>query len=79
MSEETIGVKQLYRSLPRIARATKKGYSFVVVKYSEPLFRIEPITSRSKEYTRYDMEKLQFKGSKTSSKDIDTILYGHSR
>lgn len=79
MQEATIGVKELYTSLPKIARATSRGSSFVVVKHSKPLFRIEPLTTRQKTYTKYDMEKLRFKGGKTLSQDIDKILYGRSR
>ena len=79
MQEQTIGVRELYTSIPKIARATNKGASFVVVKHAKPLFRIEPFLTRKKEYTRADFKKLQFKGGgKYTSRDIDTIMYGHS-
>lgn len=79
MQEQTIGVRELYTSIPKIARATSRGTSFVVMKRTKPLFRIEPFMTRKKEYTRFDMKKLQFKGGKTLSRDIDAILYGRSR
>jgi len=79
MPETTIGVRELYTNLPKIARATSKGASFVVVKHAKPLFRIEPLLTRQKEYTLSDFKKIQFKGGgKYTSKNIDAIVYGRS-
>ena len=79
MQETTIGVKELYTSLPKIARATSRGASFVVVKHAKPLFLINPLSTFQKKYTRHDMKRAQFKGGKTMSADIDTVLYGRAR
>ena len=79
MQEATIGVRELYTSIPKIARATSRGASFIVVKHAKPLFRIEPLMTRKKEYTLSDFKKLQFKGGgKHTSRDIDSIVYGRS-
>lgn len=81
MEPKIIGVKQLYRELPKIARAAKRGQSFLVVKHATPLFRIEPILpARPKKYTLKDFEKIQFRGGDPDlSKNIDKILYGVKR
>ena len=79
MPETTIGVKELYTSLPKIARATGRGDSFIVVKHAKPLFMINPIPAYSKKYTRHDMKRAQFKGSRSMSRDIDSVLYGSAR
>lgn len=79
MPETTIGIRELYTSIPKIARATSRGASFIVVKHAKPLFRIEPLETAKKEYTLSDFKKLQFKGGgKYTSRDIDSTVYGHS-
>lgn len=78
MPEQTIGVKELHANLPKIARQVQRGVSFVVLKHTTPLFRIEPIKKDTKKtYSLKDFEKLQFhSGEKNLSKKIDAIVYG---
>ena len=78
MDLEIIGVKKLYKQLRHISQATKMGQSFLVVRHSQPLFRIEPIQSKSlKKYSLKDFIKLQFTTEdKDLSKHIDRVLYG---
>jgi len=76
---ETIGVKQLYKNLRSIAKRTKKGESFIVVKHTTPLFRIVPHEQSDKEkpYTLQDVLALEFRsGEKNLHGKIDTIVYG---
>ena len=76
---EIIGVKQLYRNLGVIAKRTRKGESFVVMKHTTPLFRVVPYEedAESKPYTLGDLMQLQFRsGEKNLSKKIDKIVYG---
>ena len=77
MQTKTIGVKQLHQQLDKITRETRQGTSFVVLKHTTPLFRIEPINPIQKKYTLDDFKKLQFhSGEKNLSKNIDKIVYG---
>lgn len=77
---QIIGVKQLYKQLKQISQATLQGQSFLVVKNSKPVFRIEPIeTAQQKKYTLEDFKKIQFKmkdNDRHLSKNIDKIVYG---
>lgn len=80
MHEPMIGIKQLYKELPRVAKAAQMGRSFLVVKHNKPIFRIEPVrmpgTARKKN-TLTDFERLQFRGGdRNISKKIDQIVYG---
>ncbi|NCF75150.1 MAG: hypothetical protein GWO87_01530 [Xanthomonadaceae bacterium] len=79
MEAKIIGVKQLYKNLKTISEETLRGHSFIVVKNSKPVFRIEPINNENdnkKKYTLADFKKLQFKSKyKNLSKDIDKIVY----
>jgi antitoxin (DNA-binding transcriptional repressor) of toxin-antitoxin stability system len=77
METQIIGIKQLHKDLSKISEQAKKGQSFIVVKNSKPVFRIEPMESLGKpRYTLKDFEKIRFKGEKNLSKNIDKILYG---
>jgi hypothetical protein len=72
----TIGIKEFHKNFVKIAQKAKKGQSFVVVKHSEPLFKIEP-PENTKKYNLQDFKKIQFKSKdKDLSKNIDQILYG---
>ena len=74
----TIGVRELHRNMKRISERVSHGGSFVVMKSSRPVFRIEPIErKRERKYTWEDLEKFQFTGfEKDLSKKVDKILYG---
>jgi len=77
METQIIGIKQLHKELSKISEKARKGQSFIVVKNSKPVFRIEPLESLVKpRYTLKDLEKIRFKGEKNLSKNIDKILYG---
>ncbi len=75
--EQIIGIKQLHTQLRKISQETLKGRSFIVVKNSRPVFRIEPISdSKEKKYNFSDLKGLQFQCSdKNLSKKIDKIMY----
>jgi antitoxin (DNA-binding transcriptional repressor) of toxin-antitoxin stability system len=76
MNQQIIGIKQLHQNLKKIAEAALAGQSFIVVKNSRPVFKIEPIQSVSKKYTLADFRKLQFKiRDRNLSRKIDKILY----
>lgn len=70
-----IGVKQFHKEFKNIARDTRRGKSFLVMKRSEPLFRVEPVAQRPQK-SMADLFKIHFKGDKNLSKNIDKILYG---
>jgi len=77
MEPQIIGVKQLYKELKQISQAVQWGKTFLVVKNSKPVFRIEPVKKVArKEYSLRDFKKLQFTTSdKALSKRIDSIVY----
>lgn len=79
MENKIIGVKQLHKELKEISRKTLRGHSFIVVKNSKPVFRIEPINQKGlkeKKYTINDLWKIRFKSrDKNLSRNIDKILY----
>ena len=79
METKIIGVKQLYRDLKTISEETLNGHSFIVVKNSKPVFRIEPMNNgdnKKKKYTLADFKKIQFRSRyKNLSKNIDKIVY----
>jgi len=80
MERQIIGIKQLYRQLRQISQATVQGRSFLVVKNSKPVFRIEPIENiPQKRYSLEDFKKIQFtmkNKERNLSKHIDKIVYG---
>ncbi|MEK7649202.1 MAG: hypothetical protein AAB400_04825 [Patescibacteria group bacterium] len=78
MNDQIIGIKQLQTHLKHLTQQVQEGSSFVVVKNSKPVFRIEPIEgAKTKRYTLTDLKKLQFRsGTKNLSKSIDKIIYG---
>ena len=82
-----IGVKELYKSINKIAEKTAKGESFVVVSRSKPIFDIHPHNQKKKwQFSNTslweDFKDLQFsslkdgKQDKNLSKKIDKIVYG---
>ena len=75
---ETIGVRELTRNLKKVTKKVQKGASIVVQKNSTPLFRIVPFDTNNapQHITLADIENIQFKGKKHSSRDIDAIVYG---
>lgn len=73
-----IGIKQLYRELPKITKQVKKGKRFIVVNRSKPVFEIIPHEEeKKKKYTFKDLAKLKFKsGDPYLSEKVDEIVYG---
>lgn len=78
MQDQIIGIKQLQTHLKQLTQQVQAGGSFVVVKNSKPVFRIEPIEGqRVGRYTLTDLKRLQFRsGQKNLSKSVDRIVYG---
>jgi len=78
MDPQIIGIKQLHKDLKKISMKAQQGQSYIVVKNSKPVFRIEPMEALAKpRYTIKDFEKIRFKSDdKNLSKHIDKILYG---
>jgi len=77
MEAQIIGVKQLHKNLKQISEAAMDGESFLIVRNSKPVFRIEPIEEIvKKKHTIDDLWKIRFKGKdKNLSKNIDKVLY----
>ena len=78
MVRKIIGVRELSRNLKAVSRATKRGTSFMVMRNSEPLFRIEPAieTTKKGKYTLKDLMSIRFhSGEKDLSKRVDEIVY----
>jgi len=77
METQIIGVKQLHKNLKQISEAAMSGESFLIVRNSKPVFRIEPIKKTAKKKrTIKDLWKIRFDGKdKNLSKNIDKILY----
>jgi len=77
METQIIGIKELYKNLKKISKATAAGQSFLIVRNSKPVFRIEPIKKTvKKKYTINDLWKIRFKSKdKNLSKNIDKIVY----
>jgi antitoxin (DNA-binding transcriptional repressor) of toxin-antitoxin stability system len=80
--DNVIGIKQLHKELPRVARSVLRGCSFVVLKHANPLFRIEPINPSlkmkryAKKYTLQDLAKIRFRSKEHDlSQRIDEIAY----
>ena len=73
-----IGIKELQRSLKKVADAAGRGETFTVVRDSKPVFRIEPVIARKgKKYTKEDLLSIRFNsGEKDLSKRVDEIVYG---
>ncbi|MBM3255902.1 MAG: hypothetical protein FJZ04_00300 [Candidatus Moranbacteria bacterium] len=78
MEAQIIGIKKLHKDLRRISCEALAGSSFIVVRSSKPVFRIEPIGNLVKpRYTFRDLEKIKFKSKdRNLSKKIDKIVYG---
>ena len=73
----TITIHEFRKNFQRISMQAKYGQSFLVTKYNEPVFKIEPpepLIEKPK-YTMKDFSKIQFNGDKNLSRDIDKILY----
>ncbi len=77
MDTQIIGIKQLHSTLKKVADATMRGQSFLVVKNSKPVFRIEPVSgNKDKKYSIKDFSKIKFfSKDKNLSKKIDQIAY----
>lgn len=79
MEDKIIGVRELQRNLRVISNQALRGRSFMVVRNTKPLFRIEPPRSplKNARHTLADFKKIQFRsGNPNLSQKIDKILYG---
>ncbi|MDP2630695.1 MAG: hypothetical protein Q8P56_04775 [Candidatus Uhrbacteria bacterium] len=77
MEPALIGVKHLQTRFKDVARAAQKGQSFLVMKHTTPLFRIEPVSKKKDaKYTIDDLMSLRFKSHDPNlSKKIDEYMY----
>jgi len=79
MNQQIIGIKQLYTNLREITEKAQEGESYIVVRNSKPVFRIEPMAAvpRHKKYTFEDLKKIRFSSDDPDlSKKVDEIVYG---
>ena len=80
MAYTIVGIKELHRDLVKITKKAGRGESFLVMKYSKPVFKIEPAeTASTKKYQLEDLLNLRFQPKtkdKNISKNIDKIVYG---
>lgn len=78
MQPTTIGIKELHGQLGKVAAATKRGGSFLVMRHQTPVFRIEPVTdAQKKTYTLGDIASLMFHSKhRTLSAEVDAAAYG---
>ena len=61
MAYTIIGIKQLHKDLAKITKKVGRGESFLIMKYSKPVFKIEPTeTTNTKKYTLDDLLNLRF-------------------
>ncbi|MBI4599764.1 hypothetical protein HY732_02475 [Candidatus Uhrbacteria bacterium] len=77
MEPALIGVKHLQTRFKDVTRAAQKGQSFLVMKHTTPLFRIEPVTKKKEaRYTLDDLMTIRFTSrDRNLSKKIDDYLY----
>ncbi len=77
MEAQIIGIKQLHKNLEQISEAVAKGKSFLIVRNSRPIFKIEPVEKfPKKKYTIDNLWKIRFRSkNRNLSKNIDKILY----
>lgn len=76
---KTIGIRELSRDLKTITLEAVNGQPYIVMKNSQPVFKIEPLDPKqAKLHTLKDIKKLQFKDNAETnlSLRIDEILYG---
>ena len=78
MTSKTIGIRELSRNLKKIAEAARRGRSFIVVKNTTPVFKIEPMNQikTGKKYSPDDFRHAEFSGPKDLSERIDEFVYG---
>ncbi len=73
METNIIGIRELHRRLREISDDTLSGRSFIVVRNTKPVFRIEPY-KEEKKYSLEDFKKISRKSGKKLSLDIDKII-----
>ena len=77
MEAQIISIKQLHCQLKKVSEDVLRGKSFMVIRNSKPVFKIEPLENvKAKKYTIKDLEKIQFRDAdKNLSEKIDKIVY----
>jgi antitoxin (DNA-binding transcriptional repressor) of toxin-antitoxin stability system len=68
--EKIVGLKELRENMPAYAEKVKRGASFVVIKKSQPLFRICPIDENESIWE----EVVDFTKIKKGGVGIDDLL-----
>ena len=68
-----ISTKQLYANLKKVSEAVQKGTVFIVLKHSQPVYKIVPFTEedekKSDNYQLKDISKFIFE-SKNKNKNL---------
>lgn len=77
-----IGVKELLQNLKMVYQKIDVGEEFIVVKNSKPAFRIVPVEEKKTQVSKKShnaflkkLKKIQFRGNKDLSQNIDSIVY----
>lgn len=84
--QKFISQKQLYSNFKSVSDEVQKGTTFIVLKYSQPAYKIVPLDEDSsilqrtgtKKQTQCLMDEfstLQFSSEEKLSENIDNILY----
>lgn len=82
--EKIIGIKEVYQNLKEITEQAKQGQSFLVVKHSNPVFKITPTDfdkkqnekdkSREKLWEQIKEMRENVKKKDISQEEIDQII-----
>lgn len=57
METNIIGIRELHKRLKEVSKDALSGRSFIVVKNTRPVFRIEPYKEKKKKYSLEHFEK----------------------
>ena len=79
--QKFISTKSLYSSIKKVGDEVQKGTTFVVLKYSQPAYKIVPLDAEDKnpkKYTLKDLPKFVFESKKKEKKiatDFKKYIY----
>jgi antitoxin (DNA-binding transcriptional repressor) of toxin-antitoxin stability system len=62
IDDNTVSLKELREQFPRYIAAIKSGKSFTVIKRSQPIFKITPVTDDGEWVTIADFTKANLNG-----------------
>ncbi len=73
--QKFVSTKELYANFKKVSEEVQKGTTFIVLKYSQPAYKITPLEDgekdESKKYKLGDLSQFVFK-SKNKEKDLAT-------